>query len=378
MRKSGNPFVKFTGYLLIGFFLLIIILSFGMPDIGLNCGGMDPGTIAVVNGKKIHTLEYLRYRDTKFGQFKNQKMDSFILDNFVLEVLLLQQAQKTGLKVTENQISRFITNSPDFKNPQTGLYDPRIFQMVLSSNRMSFDEFNKLLTKDMTISEFRFLVSTGAAVPSEDIKAKNIVENSRMRIKYAHLTPDQIKTSYSKDIMVTDEEIDQEIKNKNVTITDPETDRVRIKTELMDKKLEAVKEKIASQINNSAQKGVPFTTASSILKGRIYTSEPFKIGEKIKPIAGENNAASSIENSKIFIENVMAMPLNSSSPVISSNTGLYIFTPVERSVQEKTPGPESKEKIENNLAYASINMITRNLVRNLSEKSKVIKNLKTD
>lgn len=378
MRKSENPFVKFTGYLLIGFFLLIIILSFGMPDIGLNCGGMDPGTIAIVNGEKIHTLEYLRYRDTKFSQFKNQKMDSFILDNFVLERLLLQEAQKTGIQVTENQISRYITNSPDFKNPETGKYDPKIFQMVLNSNRLNFDEFNKLITKDMTISDFRFLVSTGAAVASEDIKAKNIAENSRMRIRYAHLTPEQIKKSYSKELIVTDEEIDDEIKNKNVTITDPETDRVRIKNELLDKKLEAVKEQIASQINNSAQKGVSFAAASSILKGKIFTSEPFKIGEKIKSSADEENGVTSIENSKVFVENIMKMPINSSSSVISSNTGLYIFTPIERSVQENTKDPEINKKIKNNLAYDSINMIMRNLVKNLSDKSKVRKNLKTD
>ncbi len=378
MRKSGNPFIKFTGYLLIGFFLLIIILSFGMPDIGLNCGGMDPGTIAIVNGEKIHTLEYLRYRDTKFSQFKNQNMDSFILDNFVLEILLLQEAQKTGIKVTENQISRYITNSPDFKNPQTGQYDPKHFQMVLNNNRLNFDEFNKLLTKDMTISDFRFLVSTGAAVPSEDIEAKNLVENSKIRIKYAHLTPEQIKKNYSKDISVTEEEIDNEIKNKNVTITDPETDRVRIKNELLDQKLEAVKEKIASQIDNSAQKGASFSNTYSILKGKIFFSEPFKIGEKIKPLNDEESTVSSIENSKIFINNIMTMPLNSSSPVISSNTGLYIFTPIERSIQKKTRDPETNEKTRNDLAYDSINMITHNLVKNLSEKSKVRKNLKTD
>ncbi len=378
MRKSENPFIKFTGYLLIGFFLLIIILSFGMPDIGLNCGGMEPGTIAIVNGEKIHTLEYLRYRDTKFSQFKNQKMDNFILDNFVLEILLLQEAKKTGIRVTEKQISRFITNTPDFKNPQTGKYDPKIFQMVLNNNRLNFDEFNKLITKDMTISDFRFLVSTGAAVPSEEIKIKNIVENSKIRIKYAHLAPEQIKKRYSKDILVTEEEIDNEIKNKNVAITDPETDRIRIKNDLVDKKLEEVKEKIISQIDNSAQKGVSFSTASSILNGKTFISEPFKIGEKIKPVADDESAISSIENSKIFINSIMTMPLNSSSSVISSNTGLYIFTPIERSIKENTRDPEINEKIKNNLAYDSINMITHNLVKNLSEKSKVRKNLKTD
>jgi hypothetical protein len=74
----------------------------------------------------------------------------------------------------------------------------------------------------------------------------------------------------------------------------------------------------------------------------------------------------------------MVMPINSSSPVITSKTGLYIFTPIERFVPAQIDNPDAEGKLKNNLAYASINMITRNLVKSLSEKSKVIKNLKTD
>ena len=378
MRKSQNPFIKFTGYILIGFFLLIIILSFGMPDIGLNCGGLDQGTVAVVNGQKVHALDYLRYRDTKFSQFKNQKMDSYILDNYIMEVMLMQQAEKMGINVTDDRITRYIVNSPDFKNRATGEYDPQIFQMILNSNRMNFDEFKRLITKDMILSDFRFLVSTGAAVPSEDIKARNIAENSRIRIRYSHLTAESIRQMYSGDLAVTDAEIDEEIKTQSVEISDPETDRARIRKEIEEKKLIKVREKIAADINSAVEGGASFGTAASMLKGKTFTSEAFKLGEKIKPGAGENGALQAIENSPVFINKIMIMPLNSASTVISSHTGLYIFTPVERFVPSITPDEETKKKIENNLAYASINMITRNLVRTLSEKSKVIKNLKTD
>jgi hypothetical protein len=378
MRKSQNPFIKFTGYVLIGFFLLIIILSFGMPDIGMNCGGLDQGTVAVVNGQKVHTLDYLRYRDTKFSQFKNQKMDSYILDNYIMEIMLLQEAEKLGIDITEDRITRYIINSPDFKNPGTGEYDPKIFQMILNSNRMNFDEFRRLITRDMMLSDFRFLVSTGAAVASEDIKSKNIAENSRIRIRYAHLPAESIKQNYSAELAVTDGEIDEEIKSQSVKISDPETDRARIKKEIEERKLLEIREKIASSINSAVEGGASFNAAASMLKGKIYTSENFKLGERIKPAAGSNGAVQAIENSQIFINKIMAMPLNSSSPVISSHTGLFIFTPVERFVPSSITDAAAEEKIKNNLAYTSINMITRNIVRTLSEKSKIIKNLKTD
>ncbi len=211
-----------------------------------------------------------------------------------------------------------------------------------------------------------------------DIKSKNIAENSRIRIKYAHLPAESIKQNYSTDLAVTDGEIDEEIKNQSVKISDPETDRARIKKEIEERKLLEIREKIASSISSAVEGGASFNTAASMLKGKIYTSETFKLGEKIKPASGSNGAVEAIENSQIFINKIIAMPLNSSSPVISSHTGLFIFTPVERFVPLLTPDTAAEEKIKNNLAYASINMITRNIVRTLSEKSKVIKNLKTD
>ena len=205
-----------------------------------------------------------------------------------------------------------------------------------------------------------------------------MADNSRLKIRLAHLTPEEIKKNFARDINVTEEEIDQEIQNNNVEITDPETDRERIRNELMDKKLESIKENIASKVNEAVGNGASFNTAASILKGKITTSETFKIGEKIKVANGDNNAANTIGNSRIFIDTLMVMPINSSSPVIASKTGLYIFTPIERFVTDQIDNPDAEGELKNNLAYASINMITRNLVKSLSEKSKVIKNLKTD
>jgi len=96
MFDQKNVISKYVGYFLIGFFLFIIILSFGMPDV-TGCNN-DRTSIAVVNGQKVHHLDFLRYRDTKFAQFRNQKMDSFILDNYILELMLIQKAEKPEKK----------------------------------------------------------------------------------------------------------------------------------------------------------------------------------------------------------------------------------------------------------------------------------------
>ncbi|HON17337.1 MAG TPA: hypothetical protein PLA51_12750, partial [Spirochaetota bacterium] len=90
MGEARNKLVQYTGYFILAFFVAIIVFSFGMPDM-TSCGMADRTVVAAVNGKNVHALDFLRYRDMKFSQFKNQKMESFILDNLILELLLQEK-----------------------------------------------------------------------------------------------------------------------------------------------------------------------------------------------------------------------------------------------------------------------------------------------
>ncbi len=378
MFDSKNVISKYVGYFLVGFFLLIIILSFGMPDLGLNCGS-DPTSVAVVNGQRVHHLDFIRYRDTKFRQYKDKKMTGFILDNYIMEIMMLQKAEAEGFDATEEKISRYIKTSRDFRNPATGKYDPQLFQMVLRNNRMSFMEFSQLLKRDMQLSDFRFMMSAGTAVATEDVKKKYIADNSKIRIKYAHLATKDMRKRFSKDLAVSEKDIDQEISSKKVAIKDPKTDRARIKKELEDKKLEAIKKSLIERINKVASAGGSFSSASSLLGGKTGTTSTFKIGGRITLAGQKGGTIPAIENSKIFMDNCLAMKVNSSSQVIDSARGLYIFTPISRVIPDTASIKEKDfQNIENTLAYTGMNTMMRNLLKSLNEKSKISKNLKTD
>ncbi|HOP28083.1 MAG TPA: SurA N-terminal domain-containing protein [Spirochaetota bacterium] len=377
MRNSNNKIVQYTGYFLLAFFVGIIAFSFGMPDM-TSCGTSDQGTIAVVNGKKIHTLDFLRYRDMKFSQFRNQKMDSFILDNFIVELLLQQKAENEGFTITDDRISRIIKNSPDFKNPSTGKFDAAYFQAVLRNNRLSIDEYEKIMRREIAISDMRFMINTGAAVPKEEIASKAVSESSSIQIQYAFLSNDEIKKRYAKDLTVSDADIDSEIAASKVKISDPKTDREKIKKDLEDKKLEKIKNDLTEKINAISSAGGSFSTASAVLNGKVSRSATFKIGEPVKTEGKDSKEISAISKSPVFTDKCLALNINAASPVISSGAGLYIFTPVLKSYKTDVPDAEKTEKLKQTLASENITMITRNLLKEINEESKIIKNLKTD
>lgn len=377
MFDQKNVLSKYVGYFLIGFFLLIIILSFGMPDLGLNCR-TDPSTVAIVNREKIHAYDFFRYRDTRFSQFKNKKMDSLILDNLILETLLLQKAVNTGLYVSEDRISRYITNSFEFKNPSSGKYDPEYFKAILRNNRLSISEFEKLMRRDFTINDFRYMMQMGNAVSKEDVNTKYIIDNSSIQILYSFLDIEELKKKYSRELLVSDAEIDTEIKSNNVKISDPTTDRERIKKQISDRKLDKIKNDIAEKINAVSSAGGAFLSANSILQGKISRSAKFKIGESVKSDEKESKIIPDLNNSPVFNEKCLQLEKDKSSPAIINAKGIYIFTPILKIIPDDKPDEEALKKISDTAGNASASMFTRNLLQLMEEKSKIIKNLKTD
>jgi hypothetical protein len=376
MFDQKSVISKYVGYFLIGFFLFIIILSFGMPDV-TGCG-TDRSSIAVVNGQKIDHLDFLRYRDTKFAQFRNQKMDSFILDNFILEIMLIQKAENTGFKITEDRITDYVKKSPEFKNPSTGKFDPEYFQAILRNNRLDIAEFEKLIRRDFTLNDYKYFLSIGGASATEDITAKNIVDNSVIQIQYALLSTEEIKKNFKTELVVTDADIDDEIRNNNVKISDPTTDRERIRKQIEEKKLEKVKNDLAEKINAIAALNGTFASANSVLKGKTAKSAKFKIGETVKTDEKEPKTIAPLNNSNIFTEKCLSIAVNASSPAVLSGSGIYIFTPIIKTIPPASIDKENLDKSFNMANNSSANMITRNLLKIMNEKSKVIKNLKTD
>ena len=172
MFDSNSPAMKVVGYILIGFFALIIIISFGMPDF-ISRIGKDPTTIARVNGEPVHTLDFLRYRDTRFRHLRDRDMSEFILNNYISEVLIRQDANKNGIKISDDKVIRTIQGFQDFREPGTGKFDYDRFLMVLHQNQMNEDDFRKTLRKDLLRDQYFWLIGLGITVDSR--KYRNII-----------------------------------------------------------------------------------------------------------------------------------------------------------------------------------------------------------
>ncbi|HQO40332.1 MAG TPA: SurA N-terminal domain-containing protein [Spirochaetota bacterium] len=376
MFETKGTITKYAGYFLIAFFLMIIILSFGLPDLGLNCGE-DPYMKIQINGQKFNPVEYYKYQRMVMGSApRNEQMSEYFYQSFVREVLIQQKAEHEGIEFSDQRLSDIIKKRPEYTNPSTGKFDPAYFQMMLNANNMTLPEFEKIFRRNAASDELYFYIGRGNAVSSDELKFSSFVSATKIQIKYAFLSNDVLKKRYEKDVTVTDAEIDSEIESRNVKISDPNTDRERIRKQLADKKLDKLKNDIIEKINSLASSNASFDTAAAILNGTTGKSAPFKIGEEIRSEGKEPVNLGAISGSGIFTDRLLVMGNNVTSPVINSASGLYIFTPVLKELPASVTDETALDKTRGELTTTGFNTVIRNMLLDMLQGSKIIKSSK--
>ncbi len=335
MFDSKSPVVKIAGYAIIGFFLLIIIISFGMPNI-MPQGG-DRTTVAVVNGKKINIADFARYRDNLMRQYphlRNANMNDYILDDYLRKEVFYQKAKETGFEVSETRIDSVIRS--EFRDRETGKYSPDLLKVYMERSFLSLNKLGEMIREQIIMNDFNQSISMGTAVPEQDIRTEYMIQNSRLQIQYAYLSAQDIRKEYQERITVTDQEISDELKKNAGDLKDPKTDRQRMKDKLEKKKMEAVEDELMEKINALAARGGSFASANGLLRGKTGISETFKIGDALKEPGKEGKPLTFLENSPVFREACLTLKPGMASSAIKTPMGLYIFPPCRISA-ERSP-----------------------------------------
>jgi hypothetical protein len=373
MSNQKSLVLKIGGYFLIGFFTLIIIISFGMPDF-ISRFSLDKSTVAIVNGEKLHVYDFLRYRDNIYRQYgRNEQMDPFILNQFIGEILIVQEGIKYGFEPTDDRIANYIKSIPIFKDAKTGAYDGKKFKDFLAGNKFTFGEFNKILKRDLIKEDFLQYLKMGIAVTKDEINFNQLTSNGKIKVKYAFLSGEDLKKRFIDKIAVTDNEISDEMAKNKSELKDPKTDRARIKQKLTDAKLAEVKKELLEKLNVLADKKASFNESSALLNGTVKITKEFTPGAPILEDTKESQPVTQIENSKVFREQFLSLEKGIASAPIEAANGIYIITPELKDIKQETLKEEERVNLSKKLEYQKINALSQNLLASLMEKSKITK-----
>ena len=203
-------------------FLFSIMFDWGMDYLGYSNTNRD--VVGVVEGKK---LTYQEFSNFVQQQAENQKKQSGtepdentikqireqIWNSFVVETLLEKEAEKLGVKVTDQEIVDWVRgpNPPQFLVQQfqdsLGRFNRSAYEGALNEpkNKEIWIEVEKQLRKQRLFEKIQSVVLATVRVTPGEILQKFNDQNILMNIEYAFFDPNKFVND--KDVKVEEEDL---------------------------------------------------------------------------------------------------------------------------------------------------------------------------
>jgi peptidyl-prolyl cis-trans isomerase D len=203
-KKAGSWMIKFI--------LGAIIVVFAFWGVG-SYNASRLVTVATVDDEVI---TYEAYRDTygrlleevrqRFGDnlddnlLKTMNLEQIALDQLINDQLLINEAHRLGLAVTDEELARAIGAVGAFQD-ENG-FDPNRYRRVLAANRMTPEGFELNQRQAMLIGKLRSLVGETVRVPEVEARQWYDFANTKVALAYVRVDPRQFN-----EVAVSDEEV---------------------------------------------------------------------------------------------------------------------------------------------------------------------------
>lgn len=218
MRKVFGPIAVSV---IVGAIALVFVFS-GVFDPGGTGGAGGNATAAVVNGDAIPMREFMReyqqridfYQNLMKGKadpnlLKNLGIRTQVLEDLVRRKLLLQEAERMGFTVSDEEVRDKIREMPYFKD-KDGRFNAANYTQVLNANQMNPAAFEDMIREDLMRGHLVDFMRNRIKVSDQEIEQEFKASEDRRQIDYVVLTRDTAK----KQLAVTDKEVDELLKNE--------------------------------------------------------------------------------------------------------------------------------------------------------------------
>ncbi len=162
----------------------------------------EVGDVSISQDKFDFTYRnmYRKYNEIFQGQFddekaKEMKLPQMVFSQLVSQALLLNLANEYGLRVSDEELAKYISSLQFFKN--SGSFDKQIYQTFLENNGISAKNFEGILKDDLRIEKLmRLLDKPSVKYEREVIASALSVED---KISYVILSSSDIEIKTDAD-----------------------------------------------------------------------------------------------------------------------------------------------------------------------------------
>ena len=191
-----NRWVKIGMSVLLGV-ICLSMLTYLIPGMGSAALTNSPDAVATVGGQNITATDVQRQLNTALhGQSVPDVLKGLyakqVLDQMILKQALTLEAQRLGVRVTDQELSDRIKQIlPAAWNGDTWLKD-RYTTEVQTRTGMSIPEFEDFLRDQMLQDRFRHMVTDAITVSPGEIQAEYRRRNEKVQLEYVLIKPSEL------------------------------------------------------------------------------------------------------------------------------------------------------------------------------------------
>ena len=189
MRKQTRSWFVYIAF---GIIIIVFVFFYGWG----GREGREDAVVALVNDQKITRRQYDRSYENLLMMSRNiykralseketKDLRGRALDDLINRTLILQEAERRGLAISQDETRREIANTPSFQ--REGVFDKNLYLRQLASIRMSPSEFEKSTKTSMLISKLMNTVQSTAKLSDEELFALYKVENEKVNLNFLKL-----------------------------------------------------------------------------------------------------------------------------------------------------------------------------------------------
>ncbi|RLC48123.1 MAG: hypothetical protein DRH70_01760 [Candidatus Coatesbacteria bacterium] len=197
MRKHLKK-LSLVLWIVIAAFVGTIFLVWGAGNRGVRGGARS--VIASVNGEEITPREYQStmrryvdyyrsiYKDRLTPEMlKNLNLRSRVMQGLIRRHLLLQEADRLGIAVSDAEVRSVIEKTPVFQD-ENGKFSPERYMRLLSMQRLSPEVYENSVRLSQKLTKLEDLIRATVRVTDDEVKAKYIKENEKVQCDYVEFS----------------------------------------------------------------------------------------------------------------------------------------------------------------------------------------------
>jgi peptidyl-prolyl cis-trans isomerase D len=213
MRRHKN-WLKWSLFIVVIAFILLYIPSF-MRTPGMPLGTQD--VVASVEGRDITVGRFRRAYQQQIQQYRNQfggnmderllrqlGIDQRIVQQMIEEEAALVEAQKLGIRASNEEVRERIQSLPYFQENGQFVGETRYRQMLQAANPpLRTDEFEDQVRRSVVVEKLQAALTDWIAVSDAEAEAEYKRRNEKVKLSVVNFPADK----YAESVTATDAEI---------------------------------------------------------------------------------------------------------------------------------------------------------------------------